>query len=37
MVVYYNINEVNALRRSGLKNYFKVTINILDAIILLVT
>lgn len=37
MVVYYNINEISALRRSGIRNYFNETTNILDAVILLVT
>ncbi|KAH8419463.1 hypothetical protein KR222_005913, partial [Zaprionus bogoriensis] len=35
MVVYYNINEINEMRKSGVKNYFKVMLNVLDSIILL--
>ncbi|XP_060666102.1 uncharacterized protein LOC132798308 [Drosophila nasuta] len=36
MVVYYNINELNEIRKSGIKKYFRSLLNILDSVILLV-
>ncbi|XP_030557260.1 polycystic kidney disease 2-like 2 protein [Drosophila novamexicana] len=33
MVVYYNIYEINAMRKCGLKNYFKSILNIQDLLI----
>lgn len=37
MVVYYNIYEINAMRKCGLKNYFKSILNIQDLLIQLVS
>ncbi|EDW04156.1 polycystic kidney disease 2-like 2 protein isoform X1 [Drosophila grimshawi] len=34
MVVYYNIFEIKAIRKSGFRNYFRSLINVLDSIIL---
>ncbi|KAM8717323.1 hypothetical protein ACLKA7_004083 [Drosophila subpalustris] len=34
MIIYYNINEINEIRKSGFKIYFKSLLNILDSFIL---
>ncbi|XP_034472383.1 polycystic kidney disease 2-like 1 protein isoform X2 [Drosophila innubila] len=36
MVIYYNINEIHEIRKSGFKKYFRSLLNILDSIILVV-
>lgn len=37
MVIYYNISDFAEIRKSGIRNYFKVLLNILDSIIVVVT
>lgn len=37
MVIYYNISDITEIQKSGIRNYFKVLLNILDSIIVMVT